>query len=279
MIISLENLEVHKFFIFLILPFWGNIMSVRAVERALDILLCFLVNKEPTLAELTRCANLNKATVFRLLHTLIDKGFVERITGSERYQLGRKIGELGRDYPFKDWRLIIIKSEMEKLRDLLEETVSLYIRDGSERVRVFAVESNQTIRRVAPIGVRMPLTVGASSKILMAFADEELQNFLLPRLDWQNVNRAYYEEQLTKIKKDGFAISISEREIGTSAISTPIFNKENKLLAALTVSGPSSRLTTEKMLEFVPQIFHTAHVLSELLKDVETSSTFFALLT
>jgi len=279
MIISLENLEVHKFFIFLILPFWGNIMSVRAVERALDILLCFLVNKEPTLAELTRCANLNKATVFRLLHTLIDKGFVERITGSERYQLGRKIGELGRDYPFKDWRLLIIKSEMEKLRDLLEETVSLYIRDGSERVRVFAVESNQTIRRVAPIGVRMPLTVGASSKILMAFADEELQNFLLPRLDWQNVNRAYYEEQLTKIKKDGYAISISEREIGTSAISTPIFNKENKLLAALTVSGPSSRLTTEKMLEFVPQIFHTAHVLSELLKDVETSSTFFALIT
>ncbi len=279
MIISLENLEVHKFFIFLILPFWGNIMSVRAVERALDILLCFLVNKEPTLAELTRCANLNKATVFRLLHTLIDKGFVERITGSERYQLGRKIVELGRDYPFKDWRLLIIKSEMEKLRDLLEETVSLYIRDGSERVRVFAVESNQTIRRVAPIGVRMPLTVGASSKILMAFADEELQNFLLPRLDWQNVNRAYYEEQLTKIKKDGYAISISEREIGTSAISTPIFNKENKLLAALTVSGPSSRLTTEKMLEFVPQIFHTAHVLSELLKDVETSSTFFALIT
>ena len=59
---------------------------------------------------------------------------------------------------------------MERLRDQIGETVSLYVRDGFERIRIQAVQSREAVRRVAPVGVRLPLYVGASSKVLAAHA-------------------------------------------------------------------------------------------------------------
>lgn len=68
---------------------------------------------------------------------------------------------------------------MERLRDRLGETVSIYVRDGSERVRIQAVQSNQPVRRVAPVGARLPLYAGASSKVLIAYSDRFVQEQIL----------------------------------------------------------------------------------------------------
>jgi IclR family KDG regulon transcriptional repressor len=140
--------------------------TVRAAERALDILLCFTEKREWSLTEIAQHTGLNKSTVYRLLVTLEGKGFLRRNPETEKYRLGFRIWELSANLSQSDDPAVLFLPEMERLRDELEETVSLYIRDGMERVRIQAVESHQTIRRVAPIGDRMPLTVGASSRRL-----------------------------------------------------------------------------------------------------------------
>ena len=69
-----------------------------------------------------------------------------------------------------------------------------------------------------------------------------------------SVDKEIYRSQLEIIRQKGYATSIEEREQGTSAVATPIFNRQGQVLAALSVSGPTSRLTFEKMDEIAPMI-------------------------
>ncbi|MGG2198070.1 IclR family transcriptional regulator [Paenibacillus validus] len=242
-------------------------LTVRAVERALDILLCFTQAEDLSLTEIAGRVGLHKSTVHRLLASLEGKGFVIRDPASERYRLGFSIWELSANLTHSDDPALILLPEMERLRDQLGETVSLYVRDGMERVRVQAVQSNQAIRRVAPIGARLPLYVGASSKILVAFAESDEQQALLRHPTWPPAAASEsYLQQLSEVRTLGYATSVEEREPGAAAVSAPIFDRAQRLVAALAVSGPSNRLTVEKMKEQAPLLMETARRMGKMLK-------------
>ncbi|ALS24216.1 MULTISPECIES: IclR family transcriptional regulator [Paenibacillus] len=242
-------------------------LTVRAVERALDILLCFTEAEDLSLTEIAGRVGLHKSTVHRLLASLEGKGFIIRNPGSERYRLGFRIWELSANLTHSDDPALILLPELERLRDQVGETVSLYVRDGMERVRVQAVQSNQAIRRVAPIGARLPLYVGASSKILVAFADPAEQQALLHDPAWpKTVSTAAYMEQLEEVRTLGYATSVEEREPGAAAVAAPIFGRAQRLVAALAVSGPSNRLTLEMMKEHAPILMEAARRMGKMLK-------------
>ncbi|MBO8172079.1 MAG: IclR family transcriptional regulator [Bacillaceae bacterium] len=241
--------------------------SVRSVERALDILICFTDKNELSLTEISRKTSLNKSTVFRLLQTLERKGFLVRNPDTEKYRLGLRMWELSVNVTLADDIANLFLPEMTALRDALGETVSLYVRDHNERFRIQAVESNQAIRRVAPIGARMPLSLGASSKVLVAWSSPEVQEQILQDPDWiDSVDREAFKKQLEEIMQKGYATSIEEREPGTSAVAAPIFNRSGQLIAALAVSGPSSRMTPEKMEEFAPEVIQSATRMGKLVR-------------
>lgn len=240
--------------------------TVRAAERALDILLCFSNEAEMGLTDIAKETGLNKSTVFRLLATLEGKGFVKRDLRSDKYQLGVRIWELaGQIYQSSDPAMLFLP-EMEQLRDTLDETISLYIRDGSERIRVQAVESTQAIRRVAPIGVRMPILVGASGKVFMAFLQKNEQKRLLEESGMSDEEKQEYERQLQEIRQNGYALSVEERETGTAAISVPVFHRDGHLLAALAVSGPVSRMSVDQMSTFVSTLKRAADHCKQIAK-------------
>lgn len=241
--------------------------TVRAAERALDILLCFINETQLGMMEIAERTQLNKSTVFRLLATLEGRGFVKRDPQTEKYQLGFSIWELATHLNRSDDPAILFLPEMEQLRDRLDETVSLYIRDGKERVRIQAVESKQTIRRVAPIGARLPLTAGASSKVLVAYESEAFQREVLADPRWPaGVEMGTYQERLTQVRESGYAISVQEREEGTSAVAVPVFNRSGKLIASLAVSGPISRMSVEQMEEYVPHLLRSAERMGKMVK-------------
>jgi DNA-binding IclR family transcriptional regulator len=156
---------------------------------------------------------------------------------------------------------------MERLKDLIGETISLYVRDGLERIRIQAVQSNHSIRRVAPIGARMPLYVGASSKVLVAYGELQVRQRLLESGDWpESIDRQTYIQQLEEVVAAGYATSFEEREPGANAIAAPLFDASGKLVAALSVSGPASRWTQEEMLHYAPQILGFAQRMGRMLR-------------
>ncbi len=240
--------------------------NVRAVERALDILLCFTTESDLPMTEIAERVGLHKSTVHRMLATLEDKGFLERDRSSERYRLGMKIWELAAHISRSGDPAAICLPEMERLRDTIGETVSLYVQDGRERIRIQAVQSNQAIRRVAPVGLRLPLYVGASSKVLIAFAEPSLADRLMsdeampPGLD-----PAAFREQLEEIRRMGYATSQEEREPGAAAVSAPVFDRSGRLAAALSVSGPSARFTPEIIREQSALIIQSAQRMGAML--------------
>jgi IclR family KDG regulon transcriptional repressor len=241
--------------------------TVRAVERALDILLCFTDSTHLGLMEITNKVSLHKSTVHRLLASLERKGFVIRDTQTEKYRLGFRIWELSANLSQTDDPAIVLLPEMERLRDLLGETISLYIRDGKERIRIQAVQSNQAIRRVAPIGARLPLYVGASSKVLIAFANPSVQLSIIQDTEWPGYLKSQeYIRQLGETREFGYATSIEEREPGAAAVAAPIYNRSNELVAALSVSGPASRLSAEVMKEQANLIIETAKRMGKMVK-------------
>lgn len=243
-------------------------LTVRAVERALDILLVFTEHNSLGLTEIADKVGLHKSTVHRLLASLEGKGFLERDPVTEKYRLGFRVWELSAQLAAQnDDPGILLLPEMERLRDLVGETVSLYIREGNERVRIQAVQSNQAIRRVAPVGVRLPLYVGASSKVLLALADDEVRDRIMSDPSWPaSISRGAFLAQLADIRRTGYATSVEEREPGAAAVSAPIMSSGGRLFAALAVSGPSNRLHAEKMKEIAPQVIESARRMGKMIR-------------
>lgn len=226
-------------------------LTVRAVDRALDILLCFTRTSDLGLTEIASQIGLHKSTVHRLLTTLEEKGFLIRNAATEKYRLGIRIWELSMHLPAFDESAALLLPAMERLRDRLGETVSLYLRDGIERVRIQAVQSQQAIRRVAQIGARLPLSVGASSKVLAAYAPPEVLVELLEGPGWpSSIEREVYRSQLKEIIHLGYATSFEEREPGAAAVAVPVTGRSGEVVAALSLSGPVSRLSQETLVEY-----------------------------
>ena len=243
-------------------------LTVRAVERALDILLVFTEHTSLGLTEIAEKVGLHKSTVHRLLASLEGKGFLIRDAGTEKYRLGFRVWELSAQLAGQlDDPGALLLPEMERLRDLVGETISLYIREGHERIRIQAVQSHHAIRRVAPVGARMPLYVGASSKVLLAFENELVRDALLRSQDWPaSIDQASFLRGLEDIRALGYATSVEEREPGAAAVAAPILTGTGRLAAALAVSGPSNRLTLEKMREIAPQVMEAARRMGTMMK-------------
>ncbi|MCQ4087315.1 IclR family transcriptional regulator [Saccharibacillus sp. JS10] len=242
-------------------------LTVRAVERALDILMCFTRTGSLSLTEIAAEVGLHKSTVHRLMTTLEEKGFVSRDASTEKYRLGIKIWELSAHLSNTDDPALLLLPSMEKLRDELDETVSLYVRDGRERLRIQAVQSNQAIRRVAPVGARLPLYVGASSKVLVAFSSEREQEYIISDPIWpDSANRTAFRDQLRTIRAEGYAISVEEREQGVTSVAAPIFDLKGNLAAALSVSGPLARLPVDQLRSYAPLLMERAREMGLMIR-------------
>ncbi|MDR0268568.1 IclR family transcriptional regulator [Paenibacillus sp.] len=241
-------------------------LTVRAVERALDILMCFTKSNELGLTEIAGQIHLHKSTVHRLMTTLEEKGFVARDAATEKYRLGLKVWELSTYLSKSDDPAVLFLPAMERLRDRLGETVSLYLRDGKDRLRIQAVQSNQDIRRVAQVGARLPLYVGASSKVLVAFASKDDQQELFRDPDWPDMpDPDGYLRTLEEIRERGYATSFEEREPGAAAVAVPIVNRNGVVAAALSVSGPVGRISTGTLHEFAPVLMEAAREMSLMI--------------
>jgi IclR family transcriptional regulator, KDG regulon repressor len=239
--------------------------TVRAVERALDILLCFVgAEQELGLSEIAKRVGLHKSTVHRLIASLESRGFIRKSPQTEKYRLGWSILELVRHVFQSNDLSAIVLPEMTNLRDRIEETISLYIRSGTERIRIQAVESNHPVRRVANIGHRFPLYIGASGKVLLAYSDANVLTAVFEEAAANSI-REELEKQLEEIRQRGYAISIEEREAGAAAVAAPVFDRNGQIIAALSVSGPVDRFTVESVQRFAQAVTDSASRLSKML--------------
>ncbi len=215
--------------------------GVAAVDRALSILDA-LTDERVSLADISKRTGLYKSTVLRLIKSLEKAGYVLR-TADGAYRLGSKVLSLGALYQRYFRTSDLVPPVLEKLAAELREGASFYVCEGDQRVCLHRVESTRAIRDSVHVGDRLSLTVGAAGHVLRAFGGER-------------------GARLDEIRHQMFAASYGERDSETAAIAAPVFGPGNKLMGALSVSGPRYRLEATGEGKIVPVLFKYAKQLS-----------------
>lgn len=227
-------------------------MLIQSVQRASMLLKAFNTGApELGVTELSQKVNLHKSTVSRLLATLEHEGLVERVPQSDKYRLGFDFVRLAAHVThFSDIRSLA-RSVMTKLVEESRETVHLAVLDGYE---VINVEQMSGPHRVSDnwVGRRTPLHCVANGKALLAFQPtDEIKHVLaghLPRFTDQTITDPdKLRDELTGVRERGYAIAIGEIEQGLNGVAAPVRNGTGATIAAVSISGPSYRVTPDRI--------------------------------
>lgn len=240
--------------------------TTRSIERSLDILECFLDNKHGlSLMEIAEKSELSPSTAHRILNSLLSRHFLERNSDNKKFFLGSKIARLGNislssiDENFKE----ISKIFMIELRDKYNENASLYVLEGESKLCIERVQSSRALRQIINIGERMSINKGSVGRVFLAYMDDEKLKSFTEKHD--NIDL----ENVRKVKDKGFTFSNGEREEGLVGIAAPIFNIKGKMIAVLSLSGPSIRFLNENLTDKINDTINTAKKISNSLGYIE----------
>lgn len=188
------------------------------VDKAVEILDALEVRPR-SLAELVRATGLPRATAHRLATTLERHGLVRR-DDEGRFILGVRLLALGRAAAESIPLTSAAADALAVLRDATAESVQLFVRDGDDRVCIAALQSPHGLRTIVPLGARLPLSVGSAGRVLER-GSEDLGG------------------------DGGWIASVGEREAGVASVSAAVRDGRGVVVAAVSVSGPIERTTTD----------------------------------
>ena len=246
--------------------------EIQSLERAFAILDCFQ-DSQPELGvrEIARQLGLHPSTVGRILTTLNSLGVLNQDKETRRYRMGPKVLKWSSVYT----RNVDLQAEarpyMQELQRITEETISLDIPNGQTRICIERIESPQKLRWVKQLGEIMPFFASASGRILLSFMSPKEKNEILENMTFEQLTpytttdpNSFYEElELTKSR--GYAVSESERVEGVSCVAAPIFGVQGEILGALTISGPSTRFSEQKIQEHAELLMKTTLQISQAM--------------
>jgi DNA-binding IclR family transcriptional regulator len=224
------------------------------LTHAVQLMDCFSKD-EPYLGvrEAARLTGISSSTTGRILTSLKALGLLVQDMETRKYSLAGKVLAWAEVYTATlDVRRIALPFIYD-LQRLTGETISLYILEGQERVCVERLESEQNIRMVARVGRYIPLHAGSAGKLFLAFMTEDQRETVLKT----TTRKAFTPMTITdadelrqecrRIQEQGYAISHGEWTLDASGVAAPIFNQRSQMVAAMTISGPSQRLTPDKI--------------------------------
>jgi DNA-binding IclR family transcriptional regulator len=225
------------------------------------------------ISEVAKRADLKTTTTHRLLRTLLQLGVVEQEPESRYYNLSTKI--LLYSKAVLD-RYDFVRSAHPILGELSKtvgETVFMGIRDNAELVYVDQVDSLDHVLRMTPqIGRRQPLHSTALGKALLShLPPDQLQGFLsrgeLQKLTENTITKPEsLQLELEKIRLQGYSFDLEETEIGICCISAPVWGGNQQVVAAISVSGPATRMKKKGLTSFLKDnVLLTAERISEIV--------------
>ncbi len=246
--------------------------TLKSVEKALQILEVFNIShSELSASELEEMLSLPKVSIYRFLRVLLKKGFIAQNPQTRKYRLGIKVFELG-SIVLKDMELRKVAFPLiEELSKKSGETVHLGVLDGKEAVSIEGAESGYSLRISLPIGKRVCLHSTGIGKAILAFLqDEEIKEIIkekgLPRFTSNTItNPDLLKKELQAIRAQGYAIDNEENETGIRCVAAPILDSSKHVIASISISGPSIRITNEKIPELADMVIETSREISKAL--------------
>jgi len=244
--------------------------NIEALARGLDILELFSPqNTSLSLTEVVSLLKLNKSTIFRLLSTLETMGYLDRDPETRRYRPSLKVLHLGYTVINSLDVRQVARPHLERLAREVEETVSLCMLDGHHVIYVDRVRNKSIVGVMLKTGSRIPAHCATVGKVLLAdLPSDELDLYLNGAELTQCTPRTISEQEalfveLAKARKNGYALCDGELAVGLRAAGAPIYNHQQKAVAAINVSGSSTTISIKRLKKMiVPAVVRTAAQIS-----------------
>jgi IclR family transcriptional regulator, acetate operon repressor len=246
--------------------------TVQAVERSLQIL-ALIVSADPEmgLREVGLASGLPVATTHRLLKALVNRGYVRQNPANRRYTVGPAAFELAARIGTTHNLAQLAQPCLQELVRLTGESANLAAIEGDEVVYLAHVEAPRVVRMFTQVGNRVPLHASGTGKAILSqmtpaaraqiLSGRELVAFTPHTI----TNREVLDAELDRAAKLGYAFDAGEYEDGVHCIAVPVRDPRGQVNAAISVSGPSSRLSLEWMVELAPAVKRIA---DELFKSM-----------
>jgi DNA-binding IclR family transcriptional regulator len=244
--------------------------GTQAVARALAVL--GALERPPLehgLSELAAGLGMSKATVFRLLRTLERDGFVVRDADRHGYRLGPALIRLGVVARRATTLQVAARPVLERLAAETGETVTLETLAGDEALIVDEVRGRYLVSTAPEIGTRWPAHATSTGKVLLAARDADAPAGDAPplaRLAPKTItSRARLARELAEVRRQGYAIAAEELEPGFIAIGAPVADAGGRVVAAISVAGPLTRLDAARVEPLVALVRDAAAEISRRL--------------
>jgi IclR family acetate operon transcriptional repressor len=242
-----------------------------SLRKGLEVIDCFTRRENWSLAELTVALGQSKATIFRILHTLEEFGYLSRDPITGRYSLGLRFHTLGSAAVRQEqlrWQAL---PPLQDLAKATGETTHVGILYDGAAICVQAVEGTHLVRMHAFVGKRTPAHASALGKVLLAHLPEaEVEAYLSGRVlepltPHTVVDPARLRQTLYLIRTQGYAVDNEEIEIGLRCLGAPITDHSGRPCASVAISAPSARMQSERIVELIPMVKLTATRISRML--------------
>jgi IclR family KDG regulon transcriptional repressor len=244
-----------------------NMGSIRSIDRAIDILQAFTIEKtQLTVDDLSKITKIPNSTVYRILCTLEQRGMVQFDEKLSSYKPGLRLMEFG---VFLSSVLDVRNVAEETLFDLhvkTGQTVLMAIKEGNQIIYIFKKEKYEGLKFSSVVGERRPFIYGVLGPALLAFlSNKEIEAILsLPiqqHTPYTVTDKKVILKRLQQVQKDGYYIDTNETTIGVSGIGAPIFGLNREIIAAIGVVGPSIHID-DKLEEIKPMILDASSKIS-----------------
>jgi IclR family KDG regulon transcriptional repressor len=226
------------------------------------------------ISEISKVLGIGKSNTSKIIYALQDQGWLQQ-QQDEKYSLTGVLIGLGSKVAANMNVITVSNPFLYLLHNSINETVSLSTRLEYQRVYVSHVPSTHGLRAVVPLGKRLELWYGgASAKAILAFMkDDEIETVLKRFKDsgmsvlasGQAISVEILKEQIEKIRRDQYAISVGENNVGMCSLAAPIFGHKNEIIGALGISGPIFRFTIQRAEENSALIVELAQKISSIM--------------
>ncbi|KSU85407.1 transcriptional regulator, IclR family [Fictibacillus enclensis] len=234
---------------------------VKSVSRALDIITLVSLKKGGLgVTEIAKQIDINKSSVYRILSTLVLYGYIEQDKETGRYKLGYKFLEVSS----KLLESIDLRAEakpfLQELEDETNEVVHLVVFDQGEVVYIEKLDGNETLRMHSKVGKRAPMHCTSVGKAILASLPanevvEILQRKGMPKhTDKTITDKDLFLEELNQVRQKGYALDLEENETGITCIAVPIYDHLGTVAGAVSISGPTLRMTNERLEQLKPRM-------------------------
>lgn len=239
--------------------------NVRAVGRALEILLAFTEDDpELSAAELLKRVDLSRPTLYRLIYTLQENGFLVSVGEPQRFRLGPAVARLAHVWKSTLDLSTVAEPVLRRLWEATQETVALFVPQGNLRLCVAELPSPQPLNFKRGVGYTERIVRGASGRAILAYS-ETSPELLRSYAQGTSVNLKELEAELAATRKRGYSTSRSELISGAVAVAVPFFDRHGQVAGSMGVFGPEVRLDSARQKEIAELLLEESVRLSEAL--------------